>query len=195
MKKKSNLKELMGYAGGHRYLTYLSLLLSAVSAVLALFPFVFLFRIIQEVIAVAPNYAEAAQVVHNGWMAVGFALFQLFPDVFLSLFEAEGEDAGDLLAIGVPALRTISYHFLFAGICVVSMSVFQALGHGVLSLIVSIVRQLVILLPAAFLLSRMGGLEVVWWAFPLAETAALMLCTLFLFRVYKKEIAPMRETK
>ena len=128
-------------------------------------------------------------------MAVGFALFQLFPDVFLSLFEAEGEDAGDLLAIGVPALRTISYHFLFAGICVVSMSVFQALGHGVLSLIVSIVRQLVILLPAAFLLSRMGGLEVVWWAFPLAETAALMLCTLFLFRVYKKEIAPMRETK
>ncbi|WP_251446957.1 ABC transporter ATP-binding protein [Vermiculatibacterium agrestimuris] len=74
MKKKSNLKELMGYAGGHRYLTYLSLLLSAVSAVLALFPFVFLFRIIQEVIAVAPNYAEAAQVVHNGWMAVGFAL-------------------------------------------------------------------------------------------------------------------------
>ena len=52
-----------------------------------------------------------------------------------------------------------------------------------------------ILLPAAFLLSRMGGLEVVWWAFPLAETAALMLCTLFLFRVYKKEIAPMRETK
>ena len=128
-------------------------------------------------------------------MAVGFALFQLFPDVFLSLFEAEGEDAGDLLAIGVPALRTISYHFLFAGICVVSMSVFQALGHGVLSLIVSIVRQLVILLPAAFLLSRLGGLEVVWWAFPLAETAALMLCTLFLFRVYKKEIAPMRETK
>ena len=128
-------------------------------------------------------------------MAVGFALFQLFPDVFLSLFEAEGEDAGDLLAIGVPALRTISYHFLFAGICVVSMSVFQALGHVVLSLIVSIVRQLVILLPAAFLLSRMGGLEVVWWAFPLAETAALMLCTLFLFRVYKKEIAPMRETK
>ena len=75
------------------------------------------------------------------------------------------------------------------------MSVFQALGHGVLSLIVSIVRQLVILLPAAFLLSRLGGLEVVWWAFPLAETAALMLCTLFLFRVYKKEIAPMRETK
>ena len=74
MKKNNNLQELMGYAGGHRYLTYLSLLLSAVSAILALFPFVFLFRIIQEVIAVAPNYAQATHIVRNGWMAVGFAL-------------------------------------------------------------------------------------------------------------------------
>ena len=77
MKKNSNLKELMGYAGGHRYLTYLSLLLSAASAVLALFPFVFLFRIIQEVIAVAPNYAQATHIVRNGWMAVGFALVSI----------------------------------------------------------------------------------------------------------------------
>ena len=63
MKKNSNLQELMGYAGGHRYLTYLSLLLSAISAILALFPFVFLFRIIQEVIAVAPNYALSVPVI------------------------------------------------------------------------------------------------------------------------------------
>jgi len=77
LKKNSNLRELMAYAGGHRYLTYLSLLLSAVSAILALFPFVFLFRIIREVIAVAPNYAEAAQIVHNGWMAVGFAVLSI----------------------------------------------------------------------------------------------------------------------
>ena len=130
-----------------------------------------------------------------GIMAVGFVLFRLFPDVFLSLFEADGEDAGDLLAIGVPALRIISFHFLFAGVCVVSMSVFQALGHGVLSLIVAIVRQLVILLPGAFLLSRLGGLSAVWWAFPLAESFAVALCTLFLSRVYHKEIAPMRERK
>jgi Na+-driven multidrug efflux pump len=129
-----------------------------------------------------------------GIMAVGFALFQLFPDVFLSLFEAEGEDAGDLLTIGVPALRIISFHFLVAGICVVSMSVFQALGHGVLSLIVAIVRQLIVLLPTAFLLSRLGGLDVVWWAFPAAETIAVMLCLLFLFRVFQKEIIPMQET-
>ncbi len=77
MKKNSNLQELMGYAGGHRYLTYLSLLLSAVSAILALFPFVFLFRIIQEVIAVAPNYAQATHIVRNGWMAVLFAVLSI----------------------------------------------------------------------------------------------------------------------
>ena len=77
MKKKSNLKELMAYAGGHRFLTYLSLLLSAASAVLALFPFVFLFRIIQEVLAVAPDFSRAGHVVHNGWLAVGFALLSI----------------------------------------------------------------------------------------------------------------------
>ena len=77
MKKNSNLKELMGYAGGHRVLTYLSLLLSAVSAVIALLPFVFLFRIIQEVIAVAPDYAQATHMIHNGWMAVLTALLSM----------------------------------------------------------------------------------------------------------------------
>ena len=126
-----------------------------------------------------------------GIMVVGFALFQLFPDVFLSLFEAEGEEAGDLLTIGVPALRIISYHFLVAGISVVSMSVFQALGHGLLSLIVSVIRQLVVLLPVVFVLSRLGGLHTVWWAFPCAEIFAVSLCCLFLYRVYQKEIAPM----
>ena len=77
MKKESNLKELMRYAGRHRFLTYLSLLLSAVSAVLALFPFVFLFRIIREVIAVAPDFSRAGHVVQNGWLAVGFALLSI----------------------------------------------------------------------------------------------------------------------
>ena len=77
MKKQSNLSQLMGYAGNHRYLTYLSLVLSAVSAVLALFPFVFLFFIIREVIEVSPNYAQATNVVRNGWMAVLFALVSI----------------------------------------------------------------------------------------------------------------------
>ena len=127
-----------------------------------------------------------------GIMVVGFVLFQLFPGVFLGLFEAEGEDAGNLLAIGIPALRTISISFLMAGFCIVSGSVFQALGHGVLSLTVSIVRQLLVLLPVAFVLSRLGGLHAVWWAFPFAELFATALSALFLYKVYKKEVAPMR---
>ena len=130
-----------------------------------------------------------------GIMAVGFALFQLFPDVFLSLFEAEGEDAGDLLTIGVPALRIISISFLMAGFCIVSSSVFQALGHGGLSLAVSAIRQLVVLLPAAFLLAQTGSLDAVWWSFPFADLFATASSILFLRWVYKKEVAPMRETK
>ncbi len=130
-----------------------------------------------------------------GIMVVGFALFQLFPDVFLSLFEAEGEDAGNLLAIGVPALRIISTSFLMAGFCIVCGSVFQALGHGVLSLAVSVIRQLIVLLPAAFVLARLGGLNVVWWSFPFAELFSTTFSALFLYHVYKKEVAPIRETE
>ena len=106
---------------------------------------------------------------------------------------AEGEGSGDMLAIGVPALRTISYSFLFAGFSVVCSSVFQALSHGVLSLLVSVIRQLVVLLPVAFLLSRAFDLEAVWWSFPIAELASVSLCALFLRRVYQREILPMKE--
>lgn len=77
MKKNKNLSELMGYAGKHKYLTYSSLILSVISAVLALLPFVFIFFVIKEVIEVAPNYSEAVHVVHNGWMAVLFALISI----------------------------------------------------------------------------------------------------------------------
>jgi len=125
-----------------------------------------------------------------GIMAVGFALFQLIPDVFISMFEAE-ESAGDMLAIGVPALQTISWSFLFAGFGIVAGSVFQALGHGVLSLTVSLVRQLVVLLPVAILLSRLDGLSAVWWAFPIAELFSVTLSGIFLCRLYRREIAPM----
>ena len=121
-------------------------------------------------------------------MFVGFLAFQIIPDVFLSMFLAEGETTGDLLTIGVPALRTISISCLLAGFCVGSSAVFQALGHGVLSLIVSVVRQLVVLLPVAFLLSKIHGLDTVWWAFPVAELFSVALCAMFLRRVYQQEI-------
>ena len=125
-------------------------------------------------------------------MAVGLILFQTIPQVFLSLFLAEGETSGDLLTIGVPALRTISFSFIFAGFCIVCSSVFQALGHGVLSLLTSLVRQLGVLLPVAFVLSRIHGLDAVWWAFPIAELFSLTLSALFLRRVYRREIVPLR---
>ena len=104
MKKQSNLSQLMGYAGNHRYLTYLSLLLSAVSAVLALFPFVFLFFIIREVIEVSPNYAQATNIVRNGWMAVLFALVSILIYIaglmcsHLSAFRIAGNIRKDLMA-------------------------------------------------------------------------------------------------
>ena len=123
-------------------------------------------------------------------MLLGLLIFQVFPDVLLDLFRSE-QDTGDMLTIGIPALRIISLSFLFAGYSVVCSSVFQALGHGVLSLVVSVVRQLVVLLPVAFVISRLGGLSVVWWAFPIAELFSVALSTLFLRRVYRKEIHPL----
>ena len=104
MKKQSNLSQLMGYAGNHRYLTYLSLLLSAVSAVLALFPFVFLFFIIREVIEVSPDYTQAVNVVRSGWMAVLFALVSILIYItglmcsHLSAFRIAGNIRKDLMA-------------------------------------------------------------------------------------------------
>ncbi len=78
MEKNKNLSELMSYAGKHKYLTYLSLILSVVSAIFALLPFIFIFYIIKEVIAVAPNFGEAVNVARNGWLAVLFALISIF---------------------------------------------------------------------------------------------------------------------
>lgn len=75
--KNKNLSELMGYAGKHKYLTYSSLVLSVISAVLALLPFIFIFLIIKEIIEVAPNYSEAVDVARNGWLAVMFALISI----------------------------------------------------------------------------------------------------------------------
>ena len=120
-------------------------------------------------------------------MLAGLAVIQLIAAPILGLFEAS--DA--MLRIGVPALRTISLCFVFAGFNVICTSAFQALGHGVLSMVISIVRQLVVLLPAAFLLSLTGVLDAVWWAFPIAEVAAVALSSIFLLRVYRQAVVPL----
>ena len=108
-------------------------------------------------------------------MTAGFAVFQLAPATLLALFDASAE----MTAIGVPALRIISISFLLAGFCIISGSVCQAIGNPLYSMVVSICRQLVVLLPAAWLLAQTGRLELVWWSFPIAEIASVALRAIF----------------
>lgn len=122
-------------------------------------------------------------------MLLGFALMQLIPGVFLRLFDA----SDDMLAIGIPALRTVSIAFLAAGFCIVLSAAFQALGKGTYSMFVSIARQLVVLVPVAWLLSKTGNLNAVWWSYPIAEVMSVFV-TLFLFsHLRNKVIRPLDE--
>lgn len=120
-------------------------------------------------------------------MIIGFLVMQIFPAQLFSLFDASEE----MLSIGVPALRSISISFLFAGYCIIVGSMFQALGNGILSMIVSIARQLGVLLPVAYLLSLTGNVNLIWLAFPIAEVASLTLSSIFLYRIYQKVIKPL----
>lgn len=121
-------------------------------------------------------------------MSVGTLVFQLLPQTLLELFDA----SPTLIAMGIPALRIISISFPVAAFCIICGSGFQALGNSILSMFVSITRQLVVLLPAAYLLSLSGRLELVWWAFPIAEVASLTMSTIFLRHTYYRYIAPLQ---
>ena len=123
-------------------------------------------------------------------MLIGLAIFWIFPETLLGFFEASDM----MLEIGVPALQTISLSFIFAGFSIITLSVCQALGHGFMGLVVSVVRQLVVLVPVAYLLSRTGVLSAIWWAFPIAEVVAVSLAAICLRQVYRKEINPLEET-
>ena len=114
-------------------------------------------------------------------MALGVLAFELIPDTLLSMFNPSAE----MLAIGEPALRIIGCHFLLAGFCIVAGSVCQAIGNPMYSLIVSVCRQLFVLLPAAWLLSQTGQLVLVWLAFPIAETVSLVMSAFFLRKTLK----------
>ena len=124
-------------------------------------------------------------------MFLGFLAFQTFPAMLLALFDASAE----MTAIGVPALRTISISFLLAGFCIISGSVCQAVGNPMYSMVVSVCRQLVVLLPVAWLLAQTGRLELVWWSFPIAEIASVTLSAIFLRRTVRSANANMREGK
>lgn len=125
-----------------------------------------------------------------GYMALGLIAFQTLPELFLGFFEMS--DAATL-AIAVPCLKVISISFVFAGFCIIVGSVFQALGKSIFSMFVSIARQLVVLVPAAYLLSLTGDVTAVWWAFPIAEIMSVIVTTVFFVMIYKRIIMEIPE--
>ena len=122
-------------------------------------------------------------------MAVGTLIFHLFTADLLRMFNA----SETMLQIGIPALRIISVSFSIAGYCIVCSSVYQALGNGMYSLTVSVARQLIVLLPVAYLLSKLGNVNLVWWSFPIAELASLVMSTVFLVKIYRQIICKLGE--
>lgn len=116
------------------------------------------------------------------YMIVGLIVFQIMPDKLLMIFSVNSS----VMSIGVAALKIISLSFLFAGVGIIGSTVFQAIGNPVHSLIMSVLRQLVIILPAAFLLSFLGNVDYVWWSYPIAEAVSFVLCLILLVKTLKK---------
>lgn len=128
-----------------------------------------------------------ATLISIGIMILGVLLFQFFPKTLLGFFDASDH----MISIGIPALRIISIHFVLAGYSIIISSTFQALGNGVYSLIVSVARQLVVLLPCAWILAECFGLNAVWFSFPAAELISVLLCTLLFRRIDRLKLAPL----
>lgn len=127
---------------------------------------------------------KVANIYAFSIMLAGFMLCQILPSQILKIFDA----SDNMLAIGVPALRIISFSFLIAPFSIVSSGTFQALGKGTFSLIISLIRQLIVILPLSYLLSRIMGMKGVWVAFPIAEIVAGILTIIYLRKLYKNEI-------
>lgn len=117
-------------------------------------------------------------------MGIGTILFQCFPEQLLFLFDAKEE----MIEIGVPALRVISLSFIFAGISLVLSAVFQSVDHALKSLLITLLRQMVLLLPIVYVLAQQFTLDVVWWAFPITEAVVSILAVLYLRNVKKNTI-------
>ena len=130
---------------------------------------------------------KLSTILAVGIMLVGVFIFEVFPEQLLKLFNASEQ----MMQIGVPALRIISLSFVFAGVSITVVSVFQALGNGIYSLIISIVRQLVIILPVAYLFAKMIGLDAVWFAFPISEIASILMALLMFRHMYRQKLADL----
>ena len=120
-------------------------------------------------------------------MSAGLLMFQLLPEFLLSLFDA----SADMYQLGIRALRTISLHFPLAAIAIMFSSSFQAIGKGMYSLILSLVRQLVFLLPSAYILAQIDGLNAIWFAFIISEVVSVSMATMMFINVYRKKIKPL----
>ena len=122
-------------------------------------------------------------------MAVGVVIFQTIPATLLGLFEASDH----MLAIGVPALRAISLSFVFAGFCIICSATFQALGNGVYSMLMSFARQIIVILPVAFIFAKLIGLDAVWFSYPIAEIVAVVMSIFMLKRIIDKKVKHLED--
>ena len=132
---------------------------------------------------------KLSAVIAVSIMFVGVVIFQTVPETLLSLFEASDH----MLEIGVPALRAISLSFIFAGFCIVSSSVFQALGNGVYSMLMSFARQIIVILPVAFIFAKLFGLDAVWFSYPIAEIVSVVMCVFMLKRIIDKKVKHLED--
>lgn len=121
------------------------------------------------------------------FMLICLAIFQFFPVTLLNLFNASPE----MLEIGVPAMRIISISFLFAGFSIIVSTIFQAFGKGTFGLYVSFTRQVIVLIPLAYLFSLTGNVDTIWWSFPVSELVSALLCVYFLRVIFKKYVEPL----
>lgn len=135
------------------------------------------------------NTAKLGTLYAVGYMFFGVILFHALPEMLMGIFLTTQES----LAIAVPCIRIISISFILAGVCIIVGSVFQGLGKSIFSMFVSIARQLVVLIPAAYLLSLTGDVYNVWWSFPIAEVASVIISVIFFIVVYKKIISRIPE--
>ena len=120
-------------------------------------------------------------------MSTGMLIFQFAPELLLSMFNP----SQDFMTMGCAALRTISFAFPIAAVCIALSASFQALGNGIYSTIISLARQLIVLLPAAYLLSLSGDVILVWWSYPIAEIISGALTFYFFLRIYRQRIKPL----
>lgn len=130
---------------------------------------------------------KVALVLSLGIMLIGVACFELMPETLLKMFNA----SDSMLSIGIPALRLIAPSYFGAAFAIILISVFQALGDAIYSMFISFARQLIVLLPVAYLLSLTGNINNVWYCFMIAEVVSLLCCFAFMRRTYNKKLVDL----